>query len=99
MLLTSANLSKAAWGKLNKAKNKLHIMSYEAGVLLLPKFVLETEQGNSQLIFLIGFPITDTYQISVSKVLYSTAERLLKTSVLFIYRSLQFESRQAHLAI
>ena len=40
ILLTSANLSKAAWGKLNKAGDKLHIMSYEAGVLLLPKFVL-----------------------------------------------------------
>ena len=38
-LLTSANLSKAAWGKLNKAGDKLHIMSFEAGVLLLPKFV------------------------------------------------------------
>ena len=26
VLLTSANLSKAAWGKLNKAGDKLHIM-------------------------------------------------------------------------
>ena len=41
VLLTSANLSKAAWGKLNKAGDKLHIMSYEAGVMLLPKFLLE----------------------------------------------------------
>ncbi len=39
LALTSANLSKAAWGTLNKAKDKLYIMSFEAGVLLLPKFV------------------------------------------------------------
>lgn len=37
--LTSANLSKAAWGSMNKAKENLMIMSYEAGVLFLPKFV------------------------------------------------------------
>lgn len=38
-LLTSANLSKAAWGKLTKSGNKLQIMSFEAGVLLLPRFI------------------------------------------------------------
>ena len=37
-LLTSANVSKAAWGSLNKAEDKLFIQSYEAGILLLPKF-------------------------------------------------------------
>ena len=37
-LLTSANLSKPAWGSLNKSEDKLFIQSYEAGVLLLPKF-------------------------------------------------------------
>ena len=39
VLLTSANLSRAAWGKLNKTKDKLNIMSYEAGILLVPKFL------------------------------------------------------------
>lgn len=41
--LTSANLSKAAWGAFNKSgrlEAPLRIMSYEAGVLFLPKFVL-----------------------------------------------------------
>jgi len=38
-LLTSANLSKAAWGSMNKAGNSCLIMSYEAGVLFIPKFV------------------------------------------------------------
>ena len=41
VLLTSANLSKAAWGKLNKNRDKLNIMSFEAGILLVPKFVIE----------------------------------------------------------
>ena len=37
-LLTSANISKPAWGSLNKKEDKLFVQSYEAGVLLLPKF-------------------------------------------------------------
>jgi tyrosyl-DNA phosphodiesterase-1 len=35
-LLTSANLSKAAWGVLEKAQTQFMIRSYEAGVLLVP---------------------------------------------------------------
>ncbi|KAK6638251.1 hypothetical protein RUM44_008680 [Polyplax serrata] len=38
-LLTSANLSKAAWGKQNKTGG-INIMSYEAGVLYLPKLMI-----------------------------------------------------------
>lgn len=38
-ILTSANVSKAAWGSVNKAGDSCQIQSYEAGVLLLPKFV------------------------------------------------------------
>ena len=38
-LLTSANLSKAAWGKLEKKETQIFIMSYEIGVLFLPSFV------------------------------------------------------------
>lgn len=43
-LLTSANLSKAAWGIETKTKLPgpgLRILSYEAGVLFLPKFIVE----------------------------------------------------------
>nr|XP_015646620.1 tyrosyl-DNA phosphodiesterase 1 [Oryza sativa Japonica Group] len=36
-LLTSANLSKAAWGALQKNNTQLMIRSYELGVLFLPK--------------------------------------------------------------
>ena len=39
-LLTSANLSKSAWGSLNKAATRLSLRSYELGVLFLPKFIL-----------------------------------------------------------
>lgn len=38
-LLTSANLSKAAWGN-SKTAGKNYVMSYEAGVLFLPKFLV-----------------------------------------------------------
>ena len=36
-LLTSANLSKAAWGTLQKQGNQLMIRNYELGVLILPE--------------------------------------------------------------
>lgn len=42
-LMTSANLSKAAWGTVNKAGNSCLIMSYEAGVLFIPEFVTGEE--------------------------------------------------------
>ncbi|XP_013147990.1 PREDICTED: probable tyrosyl-DNA phosphodiesterase [Papilio polytes] len=42
-LLTSANVSKAAWGSLNKGNRALRIMSYEAGVLFLPKFIINED--------------------------------------------------------
>ncbi|XP_063855891.1 tyrosyl-DNA phosphodiesterase 1-like isoform X2 [Scylla paramamosain] len=38
-MLTSANLSKAAWGVLQKKGDQLFIRAFELGVLLLPKFV------------------------------------------------------------
>ncbi|XP_049883288.1 probable tyrosyl-DNA phosphodiesterase [Pectinophora gossypiella] len=42
-LLTSANVSKAAWGQINKGNAALRTMSYEAGVLFLPKFVINAD--------------------------------------------------------
>ncbi len=65
VMLTSANLSKAAWGKLNKNRDKFNIMSYEAGVLLLPSFVLgpqaeyfELDADPSKLILPYDLPLT-----------------------------------------
>ncbi|KAK8664851.1 hypothetical protein V6N13_084624 [Hibiscus sabdariffa] len=40
-LLTSANLSKAAWGALQKNNSQLMIRSYELGVLFLPSHIEE----------------------------------------------------------
>ncbi|XP_050676783.1 probable tyrosyl-DNA phosphodiesterase isoform X2 [Leptidea sinapis] len=42
-LLTSGNVSKAAWGSINKGNRALRIMSYEAGVLFLPRFVINED--------------------------------------------------------
>ncbi|KAA8519997.1 hypothetical protein F0562_014253 [Nyssa sinensis] len=52
LLLTSANLSKAAWGALQKNNSQLMIRSYELGVLFLPSSIRHdcgfscTENGN-----------------------------------------------------
>lgn len=43
-LLTSSNLSKAAWGCYEKNESQLFIRSYELGVLFLPKFMTEDHQ-------------------------------------------------------
>lgn len=43
-VLSSANISKAAWGQLRSppidCRVSLHILSYECGVLFLPKFIV-----------------------------------------------------------
>lgn len=40
LVLTSHNLSKAAWGTLQKGDTQLYIMHYELGVLLVPSLEL-----------------------------------------------------------
>nr|CAD7588251.1 unnamed protein product [Timema genevievae] len=72
--LTSANLSKAAWGNLNKVKGRpstdasagagLYMMSYEAGVLFLPKFLvndnvfhLDESRGSSTPLFPLPYDL------------------------------------------
>nr|XP_034834274.1 probable tyrosyl-DNA phosphodiesterase [Maniola hyperantus] len=42
-LLTSANVSKAAWGSVNKGNRALRLMSYEAGVMLLPRVLINDD--------------------------------------------------------
>lgn len=45
-ILTSANLSRAAWGSFNKSAKvspPLRINNYEAGVMFLPKFITKTD--------------------------------------------------------
>jgi len=45
-LLTSANLSKAAWGKMNKNGDKLSVMNWEAGVLFVPELFVSYNEIN-----------------------------------------------------
>lgn len=59
LLITSANLSKAAWGAFEKNGSQLMIRSYELGVLLLPSkfgdaatFVVSEEAGAKNALFL-----------------------------------------------
>ncbi|XP_057834924.2 tyrosyl-DNA phosphodiesterase 1 isoform X1 [Cryptomeria japonica] len=51
-LLTSSNLSKAAWGVLQKNSSQLMIRSYELGVIFLPSLVLNSA---------VKFSCTDDY--------------------------------------
>lgn len=39
-VLTSANLSKGAWGSVTRNGASHYIMNYEAGVVFLPKFIV-----------------------------------------------------------
>ena len=57
-VLTSANLSKAAWGMRTKNQSMM-IQSYEAGVLFLPKFMVSVSSFAkiSLLIYLFCFAI------------------------------------------
>ncbi|CAK1550214.1 unnamed protein product [Leptosia nina] len=63
-LLTSGNVSKAAWGSINKGNGALRIMSYECGVLFLPKFVINEDlfplSGNSPKRLIIPYDIPPT---------------------------------------
>uniref|UniRef100_H2Y640 Tyrosyl-DNA phosphodiesterase 1 n=1 Tax=Ciona savignyi TaxID=51511 RepID=H2Y640_CIOSA len=63
-LLTSANLSKAAWGALEKNKTQLSIKSFELGVLFLPPksgppfFYINSSQPTNQFPYPITLPLT-----------------------------------------
>lgn len=60
-LLTSANLSKAAWGTLQKNNSQLMIRSYELGVLFLPSLIKQRGLGFSCTDD--GSPLEDKYTI------------------------------------
>lgn len=50
VVLTSANLSQAAWGALQKGNTQLMIRSYEAGVLFLPSLI----DAHKKVVFSVG---------------------------------------------
>ncbi|KAJ8679345.1 hypothetical protein QAD02_015132 [Eretmocerus hayati] len=51
-VLTSANLSKSAWGKMSRCGSAQYINNYEAGVVFIPKFIIQSTRflvkGSSQ---------------------------------------------------
>ncbi len=67
MVVTSHNLSKAAWGALQKNETQLYIMHYELGVLLLPSLELVStiqvsvlpQKSNDKLISSVPAPFSD----------------------------------------
>lgn len=59
-LLTSANLSKAAWGAYEKDRTQLMIRSYELGVLFLP-----FQFQNNATTFQVACPSTRTAELSL----------------------------------
>jgi len=70
-LLTSANLSKAAWGELQKSETQVMIRNYEIGVLFLPentennkKFVVGTHPKYEPSSNSLHFPVP--YQLPPS---------------------------------
>jgi tyrosyl-DNA phosphodiesterase-1 len=50
VLLTSANLSKAAWGELQKNETQLLIRNFEIGVLFLPSLAEQHDDGTAPFI-------------------------------------------------
>lgn len=58
-LLTSANLSKAAWGALEKKGTQLTIRSYELGVLVHPELFKVNQRFLSRCYILIDTAILD----------------------------------------
>ncbi len=69
LLLTSANLSKAAWGTVNKAGDSMQIQSYEAGVLFLPQFVFGEKDKDT---FELGKDLRLPYDLPLTK--YSSGD-------------------------
>jgi len=57
VILTSKNLSKPAWGSLQKQNTQLMIRHYEAGILFLPSLCKSTQEENYT--FTIGVPMKE----------------------------------------
>lgn len=61
-ILTSANLSKAAWGVLQKGDSQFMIRSYELGVLFLPQSLRKTTDNasNASKLVVLGSKAAET---------------------------------------
>ncbi|PIK48921.1 putative tyrosyl-DNA phosphodiesterase 1-like [Apostichopus japonicus] len=85
-MVTSANMSKAAWGMLEKNSSQLMIRSYEIGVLFLPHLfdenckqfsVSEEEKSESYLHFPLPWDVPlEPYTKTVSSVVFSLKNKI-----------------------
>jgi len=76
-VLTSSNLSKAAWGRYNKDRSKLFIMSHEAGVLFLPRFTDRDHEDcghdhGHQHTYILGQDLDLPYDLPLTKYVKGT---------------------------
>lgn len=83
-LLTSANVSKAAWGSFNKSakiNTPIRINNYEVGVLFLPKFVTNTEYFSLDESDQTTVPFPKVYDIPLTK--YAIDDTPFLSDILF----------------
>ncbi|KAK1944813.1 Tyrosyl-DNA phosphodiesterase 1 [Phytophthora citrophthora] len=65
-ILTSSNLSKAAWGSLQKNKTQFMIRSYELGVMFLPPLLAQRSKGAPPRLVTIGSKGAERSGVAVS---------------------------------
>ena len=66
-LMTSANLSKAAWGVTEKQDTQLCVRSYEIGVLFLPKFLVRASDAERLLSMSVYVYLRDVRMVHLDK--------------------------------
>lgn len=79
-LLTSANLSKAAWGV---QRNNHYIMSYEAGVIFIPKFIVSAIIADI-IVYIIFNILIKYYLIILSKHIKRKGHQLININLTVI---------------
>ena len=62
-LVTSSNLSKAAWGAFEKKESQIFIRSYELGVLVYPQLFQKTDEQE------VSFVVGNIYNMDAMKTL------------------------------
>ncbi|RQM15946.1 hypothetical protein DD237_004237 [Peronospora effusa] len=64
-IVTSSNLSKAAWGTFQKNKTQFMIRSYELGVMFLPPVLGREKDGTLPRLVTIGSRAADHFSVAV----------------------------------
>lgn len=81
-ILTSSNLSKAAWGTLQKGDTQFMIRSYELGVLFLPQLLSKKSAGSATSASKLAVLGSRAAQASASDASKHTSERVTPPFVL-----------------